>query len=109
MLLWSSSLKSSQKNYSVKRLWSLCGRGIELGKPLANLQKEICRSAPKLLHFKMSISKATSAAPVENKVFTGFCPEKSIKFLLAGITIFNEWNDGTNFKTSLTTITQLKI
>lgn len=46
MLLWNSSLKGSQKINSVKRLQSLCGRGIELGKSLATLQKKTCRSAP---------------------------------------------------------------
>lgn len=44
MLLWSSSLKSSQKNYPVKRLWTpqQCGRGIEFGKSLAEEDLQKC-------------------------------------------------------------------
>lgn len=40
MLFHSSSLKSSQKNYSLKRLCGLHGRGIKLGKETCRLAEE---------------------------------------------------------------------
>jgi len=61
MLLYSTSLKSSQKNYCLKKFWSLCGRGIKLVKELADLQKKTCRNlqkCTKLLHLKINISNA---------------------------------------------------
>lgn len=40
MLLCSSTLKSSQKKYSLKRFWSLRGREIKLGKEACRLAEE---------------------------------------------------------------------